>query len=97
VAEVARRIGVSRQTVMRWQRKLESGGLAQMARVGVLGRGRPFNVQIKELGGLPKAGSIAAGFANELWTLQRIGTSLWAGGCSDQRAIARARREGDPV
>jgi hypothetical protein len=51
---------------MRWQRKRESGGLPQMAQVGVLGRGRRFNVQIKKLGGLLKAGSIAVGFANEL-------------------------------
>ena len=72
-AEVARRVGVSRQSVMRWERRLKSGGLKQVARIGK--RGRPAqlsDVQLSELARVLKAGSIAAGYANEMWTLARI-------------------------
>lgn len=72
-AEVARRVGVSRQSVMRWERRLKAGGLKQLARVGK--RGRPAQLcdeQLAELSRLLKAGSIAAGYANEMWTLARI-------------------------
>ena len=72
-AEVARRVGVSRQSVMRWERRLKSGGLKHLSRIGK--RGRPAQLsdaQISELVRLLKAGSIAAGYANEMWTLARI-------------------------
>jgi transposase len=72
-AEVARRVGVSRQTVMRWERLRQQGGLEALRRAEHFGRPeRLSESQRKELVRLLKAGSLAAGFATELWTLPRI-------------------------
>jgi transposase len=72
-------MGVSRQSVMRWERRLKAGGLKHIARVGK--RGRPAQLseaQLAELARLLKAGSIAAGYANEMWTLARISALIQA-------------------
>ena len=72
-AEVARRVGVSRQTVMRWERLRQQGGLEALRRAEHFGRPQRLSEsQRKELVRLLKAGSLAAGFATELWTLPRI-------------------------
>ena len=72
-AEVARQVGVSRQTVMRWERLRQQGGLAALRRAEHFGRPeRLSESQREELVRLLKAGSLAAGFATELWTLPRI-------------------------
>ena len=72
-AEVARQTGVSRQTVMRWERALKENGLESLQRAEVFGRPRRLSAQqIQELGALLKAGSLAAGYATEIWTLPRI-------------------------
>ncbi len=76
-AEVARRVGVSRQTVMRWERAIETGGMERVARVGA--RGRPprlSDAQLLELEQLLKKGSVSAGYATEIWTLPRIGALI---------------------
>jgi len=39
-AEVARRVGVSRQSVMRWEHAIETGGLECVVRLGARGRPR---------------------------------------------------------
>jgi transposase len=68
--EVARRVSVSRQSVMRWERAIEAGGIDRVKRLG--SRGRPprlSDAQLQELGRLSKTGSIAAGYATEMWTL----------------------------
>jgi transposase len=76
-AEVARRVGVSRQSVMRWERRLKAGGMKHIARIGKRGRRRQLSeAQLKELAKLLKDGSIAAGYANEMWTLPRIGALI---------------------
>jgi transposase len=78
-AEVARTLGVSRQTVMRWERRLEAGGMQHIATVGRRGRRRQLSAaQLEELAKLLKAGAIAVGYANELWTLPRIGALIEA-------------------
>jgi transposase len=78
-AQVARMLEVSRQTVMRWERRLAAEGLQQMAQVGVRGRRRQLSeAQLEELAKLLKAGAIALGYANELWTLPRIGALIQA-------------------
>jgi transposase len=78
-AEVARRVGVSRQSVMRWEQRLKSGGMKHIARIGKRGRQRQLSeAQLGELAKLLKAGSIAAGYANEMWTLPRIGALIQA-------------------
>lgn len=72
-AEVARRLGVARQTVAAWERRLAEGGRQALKR-GVLGRPRRLNAeQERELGKILMAGALAAGFPTELWTLPRIG------------------------
>ena len=72
-AEVARQVGVSRQTVMRWERLRQQGGLEALRRAEHFGRPeRLSESQREELLRLLKAGSLAAGFATELWTLPRI-------------------------
>jgi transposase len=72
-SEVARQLGVARQTVATWERRLEADGRAGLKR-GTLGRPRQLDAaQERELGQLLMAGAVAAGYPTELWTLPRIG------------------------
>lgn len=72
-AEVARRVGVSRQTVMRWDRVRKEGGVEALRRAQHFGRPERLTAeQRQELMRLLKDGAIAAGFSTELWTLPRI-------------------------
>jgi transposase len=58
---------------MRWERLRRQGGLAALRRAEHFGRPeRLSESQREELVRLLKAGSLAAGFATELWTLPRI-------------------------
>lgn len=73
-AEVARRVGVSRQTVMRWDRMREQGGVEALRRPKQFGRPERLSVEQRaELVQILKAGALAAGFGTELWTVPRIG------------------------
>lgn len=73
-AEVARRVGVSRQTVMRWDRVREKGGVEALRRPRQFGRPERLSVEQRaELVQILKAGALAAGFGTELWTVPRIG------------------------
>lgn len=72
-AQVARELGVSRQSAMRWERALAEGGLEQIARVGRRGgRFRLSGQQLKDLAEVLKQGALAAGYDTEIWTLPRI-------------------------
>jgi transposase len=72
-AEVARKVGVSRQTVMRWERAREAGGIDSLRRTERFGRPERLSVeQREELVRILKAGAVAAGFGTELWTVPRI-------------------------
>ena len=76
-AEVARQLGVSRQSVMRWERALKESGVQGLERVEAPGRPRRLSeAQLKELAKVLKAGSLAAGYATEMWTLPRIGALI---------------------
>src|SRR5271154_4158042 len=78
-AEVARRVGVSRQTVMRWDRARQEGGMEALRRAPPFGRPeRLSTTQRQELVRLLKEGALAAGFPTELWTLPRIGQLIEA-------------------
>jgi transposase len=60
-AQVACRVSVSRQSVMRWERAIEAGGIDRVKRLG--SRGRPprlSDAQLLELAQLLKKGSISA-------------------------------------
>jgi transposase len=73
-AEVARRLGVSRTSVMRWERTIASGGRRSLR--GAARTGRPSllgpDEQKRLMAGL-KAGARAQGYSTDLWTLARVG------------------------
>jgi transposase len=76
-AEVARQVGVSRQSVMRWERALKHEGVRSLERATAPGRpSRLSEAQLKELAKMLKAGALAAGYATEMWTLPRIGALI---------------------
>jgi transposase len=72
-AEVARRLGVHRQSVGRWQEQLEREGLAGLKKAGRAGR--PAKMTPEQLLGLEEElvrGPRAWGYTTELWTTQRV-------------------------
>jgi len=72
-AEVARRVGVSRQSVLRWSKRHAQGGMESLGRPKRFGRPPKLDeAQRAELIKALKVGALAAGFASELWTLPRI-------------------------
>jgi transposase len=76
-AEVARRVGVTRTSVSRWERLRQEGGEQALKRPKRFGRPRRLSdLQCAELTDQLKAGAMAAGFATELWTLPRIRTLI---------------------
>jgi transposase len=69
-AEVARRVGVTRQSVLRWTKLKEQGGVGALKRPERFGRPPKLNeAQRTELIRALKGGDLAAGFGSELWTL----------------------------
>jgi len=71
-AEVARKLGVARQTVATWQRMVEEKGTEGLKRRR-LGRPRQLSdAQCAELRKKLVEGALAQGFATELWTLPRV-------------------------
>ena len=76
-AEVARRVGVTRTSVSRWEKLRQEGGEEALKRPKRFGRPRRLSdVQCEELIEQLKAGALAAGFATELWTLPRMRTLI---------------------
>lgn len=73
-AEVARRLCVSRQAVSKWARQLdEVNGAVGKLKAKVLGRPRQLDAaQCRVLRRMLLKGALAAGFANELWTIKRV-------------------------
>jgi transposase len=72
-AEVARRVNSSRQSVLRWERRLEQDGIRGLRRAGRVGRPPVLaDAQLEKLAKQLKEGSLAAGYATEMWTLPRI-------------------------
>lgn len=72
-ATVARILGVSRQSVMRWQRALERGGIESISRIGRRGaRPQLSRPQLKELALLLSNGARAEGHSTDAWTLRRV-------------------------
>jgi transposase len=73
-AEVARRLDVSRTSVMRWERAIASGGRRSLR--GARRTGRPSLLDTdeqKRLTAALKAGALAQGYSTDLWTLTRVG------------------------
>ena len=72
-AEVARRVGVSRQSVKRWADAVELGGAEALQAAGRAGRRPKLSPeQDAELAALLAKGPEACGFSTPLWTLERV-------------------------
>ena len=73
-AEVARRLKVSRESVRRWANQIAAHGASKgLKKAGRAGRKPRLNTeQLQKLEFMLKAGPEPAGFANGLWTLNRI-------------------------
>jgi transposase len=73
-AEVARRLGVSRQAVSNWARQLaEFNGAVGKLKAKPLGRPKQLDTsQCAALSRLLLKGALAAGFPTELWTVKRV-------------------------
>ena len=72
-SEVARQLGVTRQTVAAWEQRLLEGGKESLKRSD-LGRPRQLDAgQERALGKILMASAREAGYPTGLWTLPRIG------------------------
>jgi transposase len=71
-SEVAREMGVTRQSVHRWAKVMEAEGEKGLVRVPTGRKPRLNAVQLVQLGELLKAGPQAHGHATALWTTERI-------------------------
>jgi len=73
-AEVARRVGVSRTSVFRWTRALETNGRRALRKAPRTGRPPLLtDAEKKRLVVALEAGALAQGYATDLWTLARVG------------------------
>ena len=72
-AEVARRVGVHRQSVNRWKQALEASGREGLKRAGRAGRKPKLNQSdLREIESDLKRGPEAFGYETGLWTTQRV-------------------------
>jgi transposase len=73
-ADVAREVGVHRQSVSRWAAALEEGGLRSLRKAGRAGRKpRLSSLDIERIRRKLEKGAEAFGYPSGLWTLQRVG------------------------
>jgi transposase len=72
-SEVARRLGVHRQSVIRWVRQLAQAGRAGLKQAGRAGRKpRLSAAQLRQIEHALKRGPEALGYASGLWTAGRV-------------------------
>ena len=72
-SEVARRVGVHRQSVSRWARQLETAGLAGLRKAGRAGRKPRLSAQdLQKIERELKRGPEALGYETGLWTAWRV-------------------------
>ncbi len=72
-AAVARRLGVSRTTAMRWARSLEEEGPESLRAAGRAGRKPRLSAeQLAEVEAVLLEGPVAFGYATDFWTLPRV-------------------------
>lgn len=72
-SEVARYLGVHRQSVIRWARQLAQSGRVGLKQAGRAGRKpRLGAVQLRKIEQALKRGPEALGYANGLWTAGRV-------------------------
>lgn len=71
--EVAEAVGVSRESVRRWQQRLAQGGVAALRRRPATGRPPKLSdTQAAQIEQALLAGAQANGFATDLWTVDRV-------------------------
>src|ERR1700692_4692425 len=72
-SEVARRLGVHRQSVIRWARQLAQSGRAGLKQAGRAGRKPKLSAsQLRTIEHALKRGPEALGYASGLWTAARV-------------------------
>ncbi len=72
-AEVARQVGVHRQSVSRWAQQLDRGGRAALKKAGRAGRKpRLSNADLRRIERALKRGPEALGYDTSLWTAWRV-------------------------
>jgi len=72
-SEVARRLGVHRQSVIRWARQLAQSGKAGLKKAGRAGRKpRLSSAQLKQIEHALKRGPQTLGYATGVWTASRV-------------------------
>jgi transposase len=72
-AEVARQVGVHRQSVSRWAKQIEESGRAGLKKAGRAGRKpRLTEADLKRIGRALKRGPQVLGYETDLWTLGRV-------------------------
>ncbi len=72
-AEIAKAVGVARQTVYTWKGVLDEGGIDALRAIG--GKGRPAQLDSTQLEALRRSvleSPTEHGFGTELWTLKRV-------------------------
>ncbi len=73
-AEVARRVGVHRQSVSRWAKQLAEQGRKGLKKAGRAGRkSRLTDEQLRRLESVLKAGPEQLGYSTGIWTAARVG------------------------
>ena len=76
-AEVARELGVSRQSVSRWYARYRHGGAKRLKGAGRAGRKPRLDAkQLKRIDSALRKGPQSYGFETDLWTLPRIATVI---------------------
>lgn len=76
-ADVAKAVGVARQTVYTWKGLLDEGGIDALRAVGE--RGRPAQLDEQQLAAVRATllrSPTEYGFGTELWTLKRVGAVI---------------------
>lgn len=77
-AEVARTLGVSRQTVSRWHQRWQADGTAGLQSRGAPGRTpQVSDAHLEQAEQALLKGAKAHGFDSDLWTLDRIAEVIW--------------------
>ncbi|MGA8568177.1 MAG: IS630 family transposase [Candidatus Binataceae bacterium] len=72
-SEVARRLGVHRQSVIRWARQLAQSGRAGLKQAGRAGRKPKLSArQLRQIEQALRRGPEALGYASGLWTAGRV-------------------------
>jgi transposase len=78
VADIAAELRVSERSVQRWRRAWEAGGAPGLASKGQAARCRLSRDQLAKLDRVLDAGPAASGWADQRWTLARIGDLIAA-------------------